>query len=337
MMSQRRPLAIAFANDVLDEYERMKATVRAMIAHNGQNRDGTCTIGNAGCTWFVSGDGGYHYSMFALSKGLGQYGPADLADPKNFYAKVVDLLLTEQKDDGSWPADLRDDGTILGATAFSIMSLGRVGQPPTIAGTVYGDGNRSGTRDAGEPGQPGWTVYLDVNNNGGRDPGEPSAVTGADGTYLIQNLPEGRFTVRPVVQAGWDCTGPAGCAYTNDLKVGARLTGQDFGVAPTPSVTVTVAGSRSGTQCASTRRFRIRLHGVRARQVKSATVRVNGKKARVRRVGRRLTSLVDLRKLAPGRYKVTITVVLRNGKRLHGTRRYRTCTPKIRHRHRKGL
>jgi len=40
--------------------------------------------------------GGYHYSLFALTKGFGEFLEAHLKEPTNFYAKVVDLLLTQQ-------------------------------------------------------------------------------------------------------------------------------------------------------------------------------------------------------------------------------------------------
>jgi hypothetical protein len=51
--------------------------------------------------------------------------------------------------------------------------------------------------------------------------------------------------------------------------------------------------------------------------------------------GKRLTSPVDLRGLPKGRFKVTITVTTESGRRLSGTRRYRTCTPKIVRKHKR--
>ena len=185
--------ALKFGTDVLDEYELMKATLHTMVYHSGQEEDGTCVIGASGCDWQSgAGEGGYHYSLFALSKGFGQYGPADRSDPANFYAKVVDLLLSEQTNDGSWPNDPRDDGSPLGATAFALMSLGRVGQPPTVSGTVFDDHDANGGRGTGDEGLAGWRVYVDVNDNGAFDSGEPTATTAADGTYSIQNVPEER-------------------------------------------------------------------------------------------------------------------------------------------------
>ena len=95
--------------------------------------DGSCLIGSTGCDWFFSdGEGGFHYSMFSLAKGLGEYIPPSLTDPNNWYAKVVDLLLSQQHADGSWPVDGRDDLDDLLATEFSILPLNPIGTPGYI-------------------------------------------------------------------------------------------------------------------------------------------------------------------------------------------------------------
>jgi uncharacterized repeat protein (TIGR01451 family) len=127
--------AILIAQDTIDEYELNKATVRSSIGHAGENRDGACVIGAADCTWGVHGDGGYHYSIWALTKGLGQFIPRDefLVDSTNWYDKVVDLLLSQQAGDGSWPQDGRDDGSIIGATSLAVSALGLVGVPPDLS------------------------------------------------------------------------------------------------------------------------------------------------------------------------------------------------------------
>lgn len=123
--------AIKIANDTFDVYETPGSKAdRVMVFHTGMNEDGACDPKIAGCDWSeATGEGGYHYSIFALVKGLSQYITPSLTDPTNFYAKAVDLLLGEQNADGSWPADLRDDGSVLGATAFAVLALGRVGAP----------------------------------------------------------------------------------------------------------------------------------------------------------------------------------------------------------------
>jgi hypothetical protein len=61
----------------------------------------------------------------------------------------------------------------------------------------------------------------------------------------------------------------------------------------------------------------------------SARVVLNGKRLPIVR-GRRLTSAIVLRGLPKGRFKVKITVTTSTGKKLTGTRKYRTCTKKRR-------
>jgi hypothetical protein len=319
--------AIVFGNDILDVYEIMKdvsGAPRRMVYHFGNQREPACEIGTTGCNWGAASqsEGGYHYSLFALSKGLGQYGPAVLSDPSNFYAKVVDLLLSQQADEGSWPADGRDDGSTIGATAFSIMSLGRVGQPANAGGTVFNDVNGNGVRDAGDAGLAGWTVYADTNGNGSLDANEVRTVSRSDGTYTLQNLPEGTGTIRQIPQAGYVCTKPSGCAYAGvKFDLGANITGLDFG-----DRAGAVAGE-SARSCGSRRTFVIHLRIPKAvrKQVAAVTVKVNGKRVRVSRSRGRHVAHVNLRGLAPGRYSVQITVRLKSGKVMKGKRRYFTC------------
>ena len=75
-------------------------------------------------------------------------------------------------------------------------------------------------------------------------------------------------------------------------------------------------------------RFTIRIRERRARRVRSAEVRVAGRRVTVTRRSsdHRLTAVVDLRGLPPGTYRVEITARLRNGRRAHWVRSYRTCT-----------
>jgi hypothetical protein len=86
----------------------------------------------------------------------------------------------------------------------------------------------------------------------------------------------------------------------------------------------------SNRRCTSRRRFPIRLVAPRGQQLRSATVTVNGKKAKVRKSGGRLVATVDLRKLVKGRYTVRVVAITGQGRRVVSQRRYRTCTPKPR-------
>ncbi len=229
--------SLKFNTDVLDTYEKSQSGSRVEIFHDPPSpfgEDGSCQVGASGCDWVANtGEGGYHYSLFAISKGIGSYVAANIADPTNFYAKVVDLLLSQQVADGSWPADLRDDGSTVGATAFSILALTKAGQkaaPATASGTVYNDANGNAKRDTGEGGLGGFTVYVDTNGNGKLDAGEPSALSASDGSYTIANVTPGTYAVREAIQTAYKCTAPSGCAYANvALAGGQAATGLDFG------------------------------------------------------------------------------------------------------------
>jgi hypothetical protein len=125
---------LTFADDILDVYELERnlttGAIYSMIYHTGLNEDGKCTIGDVGCDWFFApaNEGGFHYSMFSLSKGIGAYNSTvSLTDPTNWYAKVVDLLLSQQAADGHWPTNGRDDVDDLLATEFSVPGPGCLG------------------------------------------------------------------------------------------------------------------------------------------------------------------------------------------------------------------
>ena len=100
--------------------------------------------------------------------------------------------------------------------------------PGQITGTVWNDRNGNGVHDAGEPGLAGWTVYLDANNNGVLDAGERSATTAADGSYTFTDVFAGTYTVREVLQSGWNETGPAGGSYTVTMGASGTISGKDF-------------------------------------------------------------------------------------------------------------
>ncbi len=94
----------------------------------------------------------------------------------------------------------------------------------------------------------------------------------------------------------------------------------------TPAQVITLPSAR---KCVSRRNFRIRLRAPKGIKIRSATVKVNGKRVDVVR-GKRLKAPVDLRGLPEGRFTVEITVSTAAGQRLVSARRYRTCVPKKR-------
>jgi hypothetical protein len=128
---------LKLADDVLDVYEMAAPASRTMVFHTGMTEDGACVPGVGACDWsLATGEGGFHYSLFALTKGIGEFVAPSLTDPTNWYAKVVDLLLNEQGTDGSWPDDGRDDASTLFATELSVGALGLVAVPPPTTTTV---------------------------------------------------------------------------------------------------------------------------------------------------------------------------------------------------------
>lgn len=98
-------------------------------------------------------------------------------------------------------------------------------------------------------------------------------------------------------------------------------------VAPPPGLEQFLASLPATRRCLSRRSFRIRLRVPRGVRVREARVHVNGKRVAVRR-GSRFTAPVDLRRLPRGKFKVKVTIVLADGRKVVGTRTYRTCARK---------
>ncbi|RJR51575.1 MAG: hypothetical protein C4576_03520, partial [Desulfobacteraceae bacterium] len=99
----------------------------------------------------------------------------------------------------------------------------------TIAGMKFEDLDHDGIREEGERGLSGWAIYLDTNNNDMLDTGEFSTITAADGSYRFSFLSAGNYTVREVMQEGWQQSAPAEGYHAVDLATGATSTGNDFG------------------------------------------------------------------------------------------------------------
>jgi hypothetical protein len=118
--------ALKFADDALRVYELSKD--RGVAAyHDAATREQPCLPGTGGCNWHLAtSDGGYHLSLWSLSLGIGAYSKPDLADNSNFAATIARLLISQQREDGSWPQDGAYDGSVLVATGFSIAALEQV-------------------------------------------------------------------------------------------------------------------------------------------------------------------------------------------------------------------
>ena len=119
------------------------------------------------------------------------------------------------------------------------------------------------------------------------------------------------------------------------LVATGKISGGDIttGEPPPPPKSISgVATLPSTKKCLSRRSFRIRLRNPKGFKIVGATVKVNGKTVATRKKGKRATAPVNLKNLPKGRYSVKITVLLNNGAVVKGTRKYRTCTKKQRHR-----
>ena len=91
--------------------------------------------------------------------------------------------------------------------------------PGSIAGTVFNDADGDGTRDAGEGALGGWQVYIDADNDGALDAGETVVNSNAQGAYTLGNLQPGNYTVRQVVQPGFEQTFPSATASNFNIEV----------------------------------------------------------------------------------------------------------------------
>src|SRR5262249_47445005 len=59
---------------------------------------------------------------------------------------------------------------------------------------------------------------------------EPATLTDSSGFYAFLNLDPATYTVRQVLQSGWNATGPAGGSYSATIvDASTALTGRDFG------------------------------------------------------------------------------------------------------------
>ena len=178
--------------------------------------------------------------------------------------------------------------------------------------------------------------------------GDSVTWTNAGGVHNVR-FEDNSFAQPPFVSADpWSVTRTFGTTgtfrYFCDVHRAAGMTGAVNVSAPEataepgagqPDTSAQGAPKPAGgaVQCASQRRFMIRLRGIERAGVKSARVDFNGKQITVRRElvdgVRRHTALIDMRGLPRGAYTAAITVTTTSGRVLRGTRTYRTCAGKL--------
>ncbi|MBD2342344.1 DVUA0089 family protein [Calothrix sp. FACHB-156] len=78
----------------------------------------------------------------------------------------------------------------------------------SISGHIFNDVNANGIKETEESYLTGWKVYLDANNNSQFDTNEINALTDSQGNYTFNDIEEGTYIVRQVVQEGWQQTFP---------------------------------------------------------------------------------------------------------------------------------
>ena len=82
-------------------------------------------------------------------------------------------------------------------------------QQSSARGVVWKDLDGDGVQDGNEPGLAGVTVYVDTNGDNQFGVSEPAAVSAANGSFVIGNVPGGTFAVRALDSArlGTNLTG----------------------------------------------------------------------------------------------------------------------------------
>jgi hypothetical protein len=102
---------------------------------------------------------------------------------------------------------VQDKGGATPLTASANFNV--TGAPVDVAGTVIFDANQNAAADPGEHGVVGLVVFADTNGNGTLDPGEPSAVTDAQGHYVLHGLTDGQtYTITLAGRSDFALTGP---------------------------------------------------------------------------------------------------------------------------------
>ena len=139
---------------------------------------------------------------------------------------------------------------------------------------------------------------------------------------LQTHLDHGDSVADPVTGCAAGPNTPGGNPGGNPGQAAATVV-----VGPAPVQAAAPSQRAAARVCTSRRSFRIRIRSRRRDPVVNATVSVNGKRVKTLR-GKRVTAPVVLRGLPKGRFLVKITATTRKGRKITGTRRYLTCTPK---------
>ena len=233
-------------------------------------------------------------------------GPGNLPSPSpyNYSDMTGSQLLSSTAPQGSWT--VTQDG---GSAGFKWGEIVWTHETPAGASVLVEA--RAADSEAGL----GSVEFAAVTND------SPFSMTGRFIQVRVTMRP-GDGDASPVLKDIRVCGG-SGCAQASQP-------------ASQPAATGGVQGQQARS-CASRRsvlmtlRIEKELRKLKAKKgdVKSVRVTVNGKRAKVFKRDGRWRARADLRRLKKGRYVVRITVTLKNGQKLTGVRRYRTCSDAI--------
>lgn len=139
-----------------------------------------------------------------------------------------------------------------------------------------------------------------------------------------------RQTSGPALRGDGDCSGQSSAENPVTLPASSTTSGGS-------SSTTTITSNGQRVPCFSRRIIRVSLRTKRAEKIRTARVKVTGKKAqtfkgsklrsRIINKRRRTRVPVNLQGLGKGQYTVTITATTTKGHKLRAVRRFRTCLP----------
>ncbi len=72
----------------------------------------------------------------------------------------------------------------------------------SVTGKVFADTNGNGVLDSGEKGLAGWQVFVDLNGDGIDDAGDYSTMSSSTGSFELDDVIAGNWSVQITVQAG---------------------------------------------------------------------------------------------------------------------------------------
>ena len=278
-----------------------RAVVSAAVAfaafHFGPAEAHVTASGSGGRVAHISA----HADLLTLSNMLpGEEGQASV-DLANAEAAAVPATVTI--------ISVTDKAGQGGATLSSALELEVAGpgtvlyRGPFVAGREIGLGDLA----AGETKRFGLTVRL-------RDGGRPTSLAGGDNALQDAGV---------AVELRWRVASVAPAPQApRQQPAGSVL------VIPVGSAASSAQDTRKQA-CLSRRRFSIRAREPRHSRLRSARVVVDGHGVKVRRRHGRLTAVVDLRGIRRQTVRVKIVARTRAGRRLVGSRAYRTCTAKL--------